>query len=58
MQLVTRPDLDFRGYAGIIAGGTVRPGDEVRVLPSGATATVERIVTADGDLPAAEAGSR
>ena len=51
-----RPDLDFRGYAGIISGGTVRPGDEVRVLPSGATATVARIVTADGDLPAAEAG--
>ena len=39
VQLVTRPDLDFRGYAGIIAGGAVRPGDEVRVLPSGATAT-------------------
>jgi bifunctional enzyme CysN/CysC len=56
VQLVTRPDLDFRGYAGIIAGGSVRPGDDVRVLPSGATATVERIVTADGDLPAAEAG--
>jgi bifunctional enzyme CysN/CysC len=56
VQLVTRPDLDFRGYAGIIAGGSVRPGDEVRVLPSGATATVERIVSYDGDLPVAEAG--
>jgi bifunctional enzyme CysN/CysC len=56
MQLVIRPDLDFRGYAGIIAGGRVRPGDEIGVLPSGATARVERIVTADGDLPAAEAG--
>jgi bifunctional enzyme CysN/CysC len=56
MQLVIRPDLDFRGYAGIIVGGRVRPGDEIRVLPSGATARVERIVTADGDLPAAEAG--
>jgi bifunctional enzyme CysN/CysC len=56
VQLVTRPDLDFRGYAGLIEGGTVRPGDEVRVLPSGVTAQVERIVTADGDLPAAEAG--
>jgi bifunctional enzyme CysN/CysC len=56
VQLVTRPDLDFRGYAGIITGGTVRPGDEVRVLPSGATATVQRIVTYDGDLPTAEAG--
>jgi bifunctional enzyme CysN/CysC len=56
VQLVTRPDLDFRGYAGIIAGGAVRPGDEVRALPSGVTARVQRIVTADGDLPAAEAG--
>jgi bifunctional enzyme CysN/CysC len=56
VQLVTRPDLDFRGYAGIIAGGAVRPGDEVRVLPSGVTARVERIVTGDGDLTAAEAG--
>jgi bifunctional enzyme CysN/CysC len=56
VQLVTRPDLDFRGYAGIITSGTVRPGDEVRVLPSGATATVERIVTWDGDLSSAEAG--
>jgi len=56
VQMVTRPDLDFRGYAGIIVGGAVRPGDEVRVLPSGATARVERIVTGDGDLAAAEAG--
>ncbi len=56
VQLVTRPDLDFRGYAGIIAGGEVHPGDEVQVLPSGVTARVERIVTADGDRPAAEAG--
>jgi len=56
VQLVARPDLDFRGYAGIIAGGAVRPGDEVQVLPSGVSARVERIVTADGDLPAAEAG--
>jgi bifunctional enzyme CysN/CysC len=56
VQTVIRPDLDFRGYAGIIAGGAVRPGDQVAVLPSGARATVTRIVTADGDLPAAEAG--
>jgi bifunctional enzyme CysN/CysC len=56
VQLVTRPDLDFRGYAGIITSGKVHPGDEVRVLPSGATATVERIVTWDGDLSSAEAG--
>jgi len=56
VQTVVRPDLDFRGYAGIIAGGTVRPGEEVRVLPSGSPARVERIVTWDGDLPSAEAG--
>jgi bifunctional enzyme CysN/CysC len=56
VQLVNRPDPGFRGYAGLITGGTVRPGDEVRVLPSGATARVERIVTGDGDLPLAEAG--
>jgi bifunctional enzyme CysN/CysC len=56
VQLVTRPDLDFRGYAGLVASGRVHPGDEVRVLPSGAAARVERIVTYDGDLPAAETG--
>jgi bifunctional enzyme CysN/CysC len=56
VQTVIRPDLDFRGYAGLVAGGTVRPGDEVRVLPSGASARVARIVTGDGDLPSAEAG--
>ena len=56
VQLVTRPDPGFRGYAGIITGGAVHPGDTVLVLPSGTTARVERIVTQDGDLPAAEAG--
>ena len=56
VQTVIRPDLDFRGYAGIVASGTVRPGDEVRVLPSSASATVARIVTWDGDLSLAEAG--
>ena len=56
VQAVIRPDPDFRGYAGMISGGTVRPGDKVRVLPSGTTATVARIVTWDGDLPSAEAG--
>jgi bifunctional enzyme CysN/CysC len=56
VQLVSRPDPGFRGYAGLIAGGSVRPGDHVVVLPAGTAATVERIVTWDGDLPAAEAG--
>jgi len=56
VQWVSRPDLDFRGFAGQIAGGTVRPGDQVRVLPSGRVSTVARIVTFDGDLPEAVAG--
>ncbi|MDE2146470.1 MAG: sulfate adenylyltransferase subunit CysN [Burkholderiales bacterium] len=56
VQWVNRPDLDFRGYAGTIVGGSVRPGDRVRVQPSGRESTVARIVTADGDLPLAVAG--
>ena len=56
VQWVSRPDLDFRGFAGQIAGGAVRPGDQVRVLPSGRVSTVARIVTFDGDLPEAVAG--
>jgi bifunctional enzyme CysN/CysC len=55
VQLVHRRD-DFRGLAGLIAGGAIRPGTKVRVLPSGLEARVARIVTADGDLPAAVAG--
>ena len=53
VQLVSRPDLNFRGYAGTIAAGRVRRGDLVKVLPSGKTSRVERIVTWDGDLPEA-----
>ncbi|PRP91202.1 Bifunctional enzyme CysN/CysC [Enhygromyxa salina] len=53
VQLVSRPDLDFRGYAGTIAAGRVRQGDLIKVLPSGKTSRVERIVTWDGDLPEA-----
>jgi len=56
VQWVNRPDLDFRGFSGFIAGGTVRPGDKVRVLPSGRTSSVSRIVTLDGDLAEASAG--
>ncbi len=54
VQWVNRPNLDFRGFAGTIASGSVKPGDAVRILPSGRTSTVARIVTYDGDL--AEAG--
>jgi bifunctional enzyme CysN/CysC len=53
---VSRPNLDFRGFAGLITAGSVAPGDRVRILPSGRTSTVERIVTADGDLQDAAAG--
>ena len=56
VQWVNRPNLDFRGFAGQIVSGTVRPGDKIRVLPSGRTSQVARIVTADGDLPVAVAG--
>ncbi len=56
VQWVNRPNLDFRGFSGQIASGVVRPGDVVRVLPSGKTSTVSRIVTFDGDLQQAVAG--
>ncbi len=56
VQWVNRPNADFRGFAGQIAGGSVQPGTRVRILPSGRLARVARIVTADGDLPAAVAG--
>jgi sulfate adenylyltransferase large subunit len=53
VQLVVRPDQDFRGYAGRIASGTIRPGDQITVWPSGVSTRVTRIVTWDGDLDAA-----
>ncbi len=56
VQWVNRPNLDFRGFAGLIASGSVKPGDAVRVLPSGKTSTISRIVTLDGDLDEAIAG--
>ena len=56
VQWVNRPNLDFRGFAGQIASGAVKPGDAVRVAPSGKTSTVARIVSADGDLDEAVAG--
>ncbi len=56
VQWVNRPNLDFRGFSGCIAGGTVRPGDRIRVLPSGLESTVSRIVTYDADLAEAVAG--
>ena len=56
VQWVNRPNLDFRGFAGLISQGRLRPGDTVRVLPSGRTSTVARIVTFGEDLEQAVAG--
>ena len=55
VQRVARPHLDFRGFAGQIAAGVIRPGIEVQVLPSGKRSRVARIVTFDGDLASAAA---
>jgi sulfate adenylyltransferase large subunit len=55
VQRVLRPDHTFRGFAGQIASGTVRPGDRITVQPSGRSANVARIVTFDGDLSEAHA---
>jgi bifunctional enzyme CysN/CysC len=56
VQWVNRPNLDFRGFSGLISDGWIRPGDAVRVLPSGRTSTVARIVTQGADLGLAVAG--
>jgi len=56
VQWVNRPHLDFRGFCGTVASGTIKPGDRVRVQPSGRESRVARIVTAAGDLPMAVAG--
>ncbi len=56
VQWVNRPNLDFRGFSGLIATGSVKPGDEIRVVPSGKTSTVTRVVTLGGDLNEAVAG--
>ena len=56
VQWVNRPNLDFRGFSGLISSGSVKPGDAVRVLPSGKTSTVTKIVTLDDQLDEAVAG--
>jgi bifunctional enzyme CysN/CysC len=56
VQWVNRPNLDFRGYSGLIAAGTIRPGDSVRVVPSGSVSKVKRLVTFDGDLAEGRSG--
>jgi bifunctional enzyme CysN/CysC len=56
VQWVNRPNLDFRGFSGLVATGSVKPGDKIRVLPSGKTSTVSKVVAFDGDLDEAVAG--
>ncbi|QNN65783.1 sulfate adenylyltransferase subunit CysN [Sphingomonas rhizophila] len=56
VQWVNRPNLDFRGFAGLIAAGSVKPGDQVRILPSGKTSSVTSLVKMDGDQDEAAAG--
>jgi bifunctional enzyme CysN/CysC len=56
VQWVNRPNLDFRGFSGLIVGGQIKPGDRVKALPSGKESVVTRVVTMDGDLPVAVAG--
>jgi len=56
VQWVNRPHLDFRGYAGTVASGSITRGQEVVIHPSGKRAHVARIVTADGDLDQAQQG--
>src|SRR5438093_13570539 len=56
VQLVNRPDPDFRGYSGTISSGDVYVGMPVRVWPSGQTFQIDRILTFDGDLGRPDAG--
>ncbi len=56
VQYVNRPNLDFRGFAGTIALGAVKVGDEIVALPSGKRSTVKEIVTYDGNLDQAQVG--
>ncbi|HSM53069.1 MAG TPA: sulfate adenylyltransferase subunit CysN [Erythrobacter sp.] len=56
VQWVNRPNLDFRGFAGMVSDGAVKPGDPVRIVPSGKTSTVKSVVTFDGELAEAVAG--
>ncbi len=56
VQWVNRPNPDFRGFSGMVASGTVRPGDAVKAYPSEMTSTVARVVTYGGDLDAAVTG--
>lgn len=56
VQYVNRPNLDFRGFCGTLAAGTVNVGDQITVLPSGKTSSIKSIVTFDGELETASQG--
>ena len=56
VQWVNRPHLDFRGFSGTVAAGVIKPGDEIRILPSGSTAKVKDIILFEQPLPRAHAG--
>ena len=56
VQWINRPNLDFRGYTGTVSGGSIKPGDAIRIQPSGKTANIAKIITADGELEQAVAG--
>jgi len=56
VQWVCRPDQHFRGYAGTLVAGEIKPGDEVVILPGGARSRIERVLGLDGDIELARAG--
>ena len=56
VQYVNRPNLDFRGFCGTVAAGEIRPGDRVRVLPSGKESSIKSIVVYEGELAVAHTG--
>ncbi len=56
VQWVNRPNLDFRGFSGLIASGEIAPGKPVRIVPSGKISTIKSVVTMNGDLDRAVAG--
>ncbi len=56
VQWVNRPNLDFRGFSGLVAAGSVRPGDQIRVSPSGRVSRVRQVLVGTGEMPEALAG--
>ena len=57
VQWVNRPNAKFRGFSGLIASGKIKPGDEIRILPGGNKSSIKDIVTWDGNLESASAGT-